>query len=157
LVHLLCEKVCQILLGEDQCATIAGASQLEMLRLPARFRSLGTVCCATLAAIVLLYKIFYPSTWPAGFAAVDRGQDEKAALRQLYRILRDDPASESSTNASRRASAVFVILARNEDLSGMLDTLKSIEERFNRRYQQVPPYVPPISKLMPYVVILMSS
>lgn len=112
---------------------------LGKLHLPARFRSLGTVCCAALAILLLLYKLLQLHIWSAGFSAgsVGRGQDEKAELRRFYQTLRDDPASEPLTNISRRANAVFVVLARNEDLAGVLDTLTSIEERFNRNYQRV--------------------
>ncbi|KAG2002385.1 alpha-1,2 mannosyltransferase KTR1 [Coprinopsis cinerea AmutBmut pab1-1] len=43
------------------------------------------------------------------------------------------------TAPARRANATFVILARNSDLAGTVNSIKEIEDRFNRRYQY--PYV----------------
>lgn len=40
---------------------------------------------------------------------------------------------------ARKANAAFVILARNGDLSGVLSSMKQMEDRFNRRFQY--PYV----------------
>lgn len=43
------------------------------------------------------------------------------------------------TPPSRKAKAAFVILARNGDLSGVLSSMKQLEDRFNRKFQY--PYV----------------
>jgi Glycolipid 2-alpha-mannosyltransferase len=40
---------------------------------------------------------------------------------------------------SQRANATFVILARNSDLEGTVNSVRDLEDRFNRRYQY--PYV----------------
>lgn len=40
---------------------------------------------------------------------------------------------------SRRANATFIILARNSELKGVVESIQSIEDRFNRRYNY--PYV----------------
>ncbi|KAF9006805.1 alpha-1,2-mannosyltransferase [Hymenopellis radicata] len=42
-------------------------------------------------------------------------------------------------NTTRRANATFVILARNSDLEGTVQSIREIEERFNRHFQY--PYV----------------
>jgi alpha 1,2-mannosyltransferase len=50
---------------------------------------------------------------------------------------------EESTNATspnrRKANAAFVVLARNGDLPGLLDSLKQMEDRFNKKFHY--PYV----------------
>ncbi|KAH6905132.1 alpha-1,2-mannosyltransferase, partial [Coprinopsis sp. MPI-PUGE-AT-0042] len=43
------------------------------------------------------------------------------------------------TGSSQRANATFVILARNSDLEGTVNSVRELEDRFNRRYQY--PYV----------------
>lgn len=35
----------------------------------------------------------------------------------------------------RRANATFVLLARNSDLEGVIDSVRSMEDRFNRKYK----------------------
>jgi alpha 1,2-mannosyltransferase len=39
----------------------------------------------------------------------------------------------------RKANASFVMLVRNSDLSGIMSSMKQIEDRFNRKFQY--PYV----------------
>lgn len=43
------------------------------------------------------------------------------------------------TNATRKANAAFVILAKNSDVWGVLESMRGIEDRFNRKYNY--PYV----------------
>lgn len=46
----------------------------------------------------------------------------------------------TGTNSTRRkANAAFVILARNGDLPGILESIKQMEDRFNKQFQY--PYV----------------
>ncbi|KAL5635415.1 hypothetical protein ACGC1H_004267 [Rhizoctonia solani] len=42
-------------------------------------------------------------------------------------------------NATERVNAAFVVLARNGDLPGILESIKQMEDRFNKKYQY--PYV----------------
>jgi alpha 1,2-mannosyltransferase len=35
----------------------------------------------------------------------------------------------------RKANAAFVVLARNGDLRGVLDSMKQMEDRFNKKFQ----------------------
>lgn len=42
-------------------------------------------------------------------------------------------------NSSERANATFVILCRNSDLDGIIQSVRSVEDRFNHRYGY--PYV----------------
>ncbi|KAG8901133.1 alpha 1,2-mannosyltransferase 2.4.1 [Tulasnella sp. 403] len=49
------------------------------------------------------------------------------------------PDSYYTTNQTRKANAAFVILARNGDLPGVLESIKQNEDRFNKRYGY--PYV----------------
>ncbi|KAJ7155949.1 glycosyltransferase family 15 protein [Mycena crocata] len=55
----------------------------------------------------------------------------------------DEHKTEHSTTISspdgRRANAVFVILARNGDLNGIIVSMKQMEDRFNKKYNY--PYV----------------
>ncbi|KAF8312021.1 glycosyltransferase family 15 protein [Clavulina sp. PMI_390] len=49
---------------------------------------------------------------------------------------------EDTTDAStqnRKANAAFVILARNNDLNGVLESVKQVEDRFNKKFKY--PYV----------------
>ncbi|TNY24040.1 putative mannosyltransferase [Rhodotorula diobovata] len=50
-----------------------------------------------------------------------------------------DTDTDTSLNSSSRANAAFVILARNSDVWEILDSIRGIEDRFNRRYHY--PYV----------------
>ena len=45
----------------------------------------------------------------------------------------------SPGNTTRRANAAFVVLARNGDLAGILESIKQMEDRFNKKYKY--PYV----------------
>ncbi|KIJ07073.1 glycosyltransferase family 15 protein, partial [Paxillus involutus ATCC 200175] len=45
----------------------------------------------------------------------------------------------SPVNASERANATFVILCRNSDLGGVIQSVRDIEDRFNRKFGY--PYV----------------
>jgi alpha 1,2-mannosyltransferase len=42
-------------------------------------------------------------------------------------------------NTTERVNAAFVILARNGDLPGILESIKQMEDRFNKKYKY--PYV----------------
>ncbi|CAE6440725.1 unnamed protein product [Rhizoctonia solani] len=45
----------------------------------------------------------------------------------------------ASANVTERVNAAFVVLARNGDLPGILESIKQMEDRFNKKYQY--PYV----------------
>ncbi|QRV85840.1 Glycolipid 2-alpha-mannosyltransferase [Ceratobasidium sp. AG-Ba] len=45
----------------------------------------------------------------------------------------------NSGNATERVNAAFVVLARNGDLPGILESIKQMEDRFNKKYKY--PYV----------------
>ena len=46
---------------------------------------------------------------------------------------------ETNGTQGRRANAAFAILARNSDLPGILDSIKQVEDRFNKKFHY--PYV----------------
>ncbi|KAF9511666.1 glycosyltransferase family 15 protein [Hydnum rufescens UP504] len=46
-----------------------------------------------------------------------------------------DPVTTGTNTTVRKANAAFVMLARNSDLPGVLDTLKQLEDRFNKKFQ----------------------
>ncbi|CAE7130478.1 unnamed protein product [Rhizoctonia solani] len=50
-----------------------------------------------------------------------------------------DIIPSASPNATERVNAAFVVLARNGDLQGILESIKQMEDRFNKKYQY--PYV----------------
>lgn len=47
--------------------------------------------------------------------------------------------SKNSAAPRRKARAAFVILARNEEVKGILESVKQMEDRFNKEFQY--PYV----------------
>ncbi|KAG6890685.1 hypothetical protein C0995_005057 [Termitomyces sp. Mi166 len=47
--------------------------------------------------------------------------------------------TNETNQPSRRANAVFVLLARNSDLNGVVTSMKQMEDRFNKKFQY--PYV----------------
>ena len=49
------------------------------------------------------------------------------------------PDEVTNSTTRRKANAAFVILARNSDLSGILESIKQMEDRFNKKFQY--PYV----------------
>lgn len=51
----------------------------------------------------------------------------------------DSPEAMTTTDPDRRAKAAIIVLARNADLPGVLLSMQSMEQRFNRKYQY--PYV----------------
>ncbi|KAF9514521.1 glycosyltransferase family 15 protein [Hydnum rufescens UP504] len=46
-----------------------------------------------------------------------------------------DPITGRANTTIRKANAAFVLLARNSDLPGVLESLKQIEDRFNKKFQ----------------------
>ena len=44
-------------------------------------------------------------------------------------------SSQSGHPAQRKAKATFVILARNSDLWAIMESIRFMEDRFNRKYQ----------------------
>ncbi|KAL8277513.1 hypothetical protein RQP46_010068 [Phenoliferia psychrophenolica] len=46
----------------------------------------------------------------------------------------EDATRSEDRNSSRRANATFVILAKNEDLWGIVSSIRSMEDRFNKDY-----------------------
>jgi alpha 1,2-mannosyltransferase len=76
--------------------------------------------------------------------------DEYGRRTSLQNILpsnppyRKPPSSEyyhdaTKTNSTRKANAAFVVLARNSDLPGIMESIKQMEDRFNKKFQY--PYV----------------
>ncbi|KAF8333999.1 glycosyltransferase family 15 protein, partial [Cantharellus anzutake] len=47
--------------------------------------------------------------------------------------------AKTNTSQTRKANAAFVVLARNSDLPGILESIKQMEDRFNKKFQY--PYV----------------
>ena len=42
--------------------------------------------------------------------------------------------NDPTVSPLRKANATFVILARNGELSGVIDSMKQMEDRFNKRF-----------------------
>lgn len=68
--------------------------------------------------------------------------DERKAVEGLYHngaLVDGSSSNSSSTNsepaAQRRAKATFVILARNSDLWSIMESIRFMEDRFNRKYK----------------------
>lgn len=69
--------------------------------------------------------------------------DERKAVEGLYHDgALSDGNGNSLTNATaskapRRAKAAFVVLARNSDLWSIMESIRFMEDRFNRKYKCV--------------------
>lgn len=68
--------------------------------------------------------------------------DERKAVEGLYHDgALTDPnggnttSSGGGTTAPRRAKAAFVVLARNSDLWSIMESIRFMEDRFNRKYK----------------------
>jgi alpha 1,2-mannosyltransferase len=46
-----------------------------------------------------------------------------------------DPVTTETNTTVRKANAAFIMLARNSDLPGVLESLKQLEDRFNKKFQ----------------------
>jgi alpha 1,2-mannosyltransferase len=92
--------------------------------------------------LTLVHKDYARATTISGFT--DRFTHSSSSLDDDYYgspenlPLPSVPLDVNVTNGSR-VNATFVILARNSDLEGMIRTVRSIEDRFNKGYQY--PYV----------------
>jgi alpha 1,2-mannosyltransferase len=47
--------------------------------------------------------------------------------------------SSNTSSTVRKANAVIVMLARNSDLAGVINSMKQVEDRFNKKFHY--PYV----------------
>lgn len=100
--------------------------------------------------LVVLYSLVTVST-PRGTSLVPSLGDLKARLSAVGPTWnagggRSGGAQESQwaaandgVNTSRRANAAFVILARNNEVWGVMDSMRSMEDRFNRKFNY--PYI----------------
>jgi alpha 1,2-mannosyltransferase len=66
---------------------------------------------------------------------------EKASSRKVQDVIPEHYHWPDNTTfvPNRRANATIVMLARNNDLSGVVKSLKQMEDRFNKRFRY--PYV----------------
>uniref|UniRef100_A0A8H7NIV6 Mannosyltransferase n=1 Tax=Bionectria ochroleuca TaxID=29856 RepID=A0A8H7NIV6_BIOOC len=122
------------------------ASRLAFFRRPLRIRGnssisvpLGVVIVFPVLVVVLILVLFvrHPSSparilVPAGAPPAIRKISEKHDKVFVTGCLEPDTSQP-------RANAAFVILARNKELDGVLQSMKSVERHFNRWYHY--PYV----------------
>ncbi|KAH7886560.1 alpha-1,2-mannosyltransferase [Phlebopus sp. FC_14] len=62
-----------------------------------------------------------------------------ALVAVLLVSVKTEPEPTSATSAPERANATFIILCRNSDLKGVIQSVRDVEDRFNRHYGY--PYV----------------
>ncbi|TWU76138.1 alpha-1,2-mannosyltransferase (Kre5) [Metarhizium rileyi] len=122
------------------------ASRLAFFRRPLRLRGnstvsvpLGVVLIFPLLVVVLILVLFvrHPSSpgailMPAGAPPAIRKISEKHDKVFVTGCLEPDTSQP-------RANATFVVLARNKELDGVIQSIKSMERHFNRWYHY--PYV----------------
>ena len=58
----------------------------------------------------------------------------KSPVPPTYFDMADANASTVGASLRHRANATFVMLARNSDVGGAVDAVRSMEDRFNRRH-----------------------
>ncbi|KAK5994399.1 O-glycoside alpha-1,2-mannosyltransferase-like protein [Cladobotryum mycophilum] len=117
------------------------ASRLAFLRRPLRLRGnstisvpLGVVVIFPVLVVVLILLLFvrHPSSpgrilMPAGAPPAIRKISEKHDKVFVTGCLEPDTTKP-------RANATFVVLARNKELDGVIQSIKSVERHFNRWY-----------------------
>ncbi|KAM4062664.1 glycolipid 2-alpha-mannosyltransferase [Hirsutella rhossiliensis] len=122
------------------------ASRLAFFRRPLRLRGnstvsvpLGVVIVFPLLVVILILVLFvrHPSSpsrilMPAGAPPAIRKISEKHDKVFVTGCLEPDTSKP-------RANAAFVVLARNKELDGVIQSIKSVERHFNRWYHY--PYV----------------
>ncbi|KAL7788386.1 glycosyltransferase family 15 protein [Trichoderma ceciliae] len=122
------------------------ASRLAFFQRPLRLRGnstvsvpLGVVLVFPLLVVVLILVMFvkHPSSpgrilMPAGSPPAIRKISEKHDKVFVTGCLEPDTSTP-------RANAVFVVLARNKEIDGVIQSIKSVERHFNRWYHY--PYV----------------
>lgn len=64
--------------------------------------------------------------------------DERKAVEGLYHDGSGNPLSNTTSDGQgpqRRAKAAFVVLARNSDLWSIMESIRFMEDRFNRKFK----------------------
>lgn len=122
---------------------------ITMLAIPARWRLVAAGVLVMLlvhfSAVQLSPESVYAqrtSVWRYMGSNGTLG-DERKAVEGLYSdgALVQGTGNSSSTSSGsakqRRAKATFVILARNSDLWSIMESIRFMEDRFNRKYKSV--------------------
>ncbi|CAD6582886.1 MAG: alpha 1,2-mannosyltransferase 2.4.1 [Cyphobasidiales sp. Tagirdzhanova-0007] len=113
-----------------------------MPAIPLRARLAGIVVVGVLLVHLSLVKLSPDSTYAkkTSFASLrgSAGGDDKKEVQEMYEAPDGPSAAQSGTNTTR-AKAAFVVLARNSDLWSIMESIRFMEDRFNRKYNY--PYV----------------
>ena len=110
-----------------------------MPAIPVRVRLAGIALLAILLVHLSAVHIVPESTYAqktalSKWTSSGGFRDDRATVEQIYRDGEDKAALTNATHAPR-ANAAFVILARNTDLWSIMESIRSMEDRFNRKYK----------------------
>lgn len=118
-----------------------------MPSIPLRVRLAGVALLAVLLIHLSAVNIVPESTY-AQKTAISRwsptlsssgSSDYKKSASHIYENGAIHTGELANATNSKRANAAFVILARNSDLWGIMESIRSMEDRFNRKYNY--PYI----------------
>lgn len=113
-----------------------------MPAIPARVRLAGIGLLVVLLVHLTLVKLSPDSSYAQstsfsklryGSAGNGYPKGNAADLERLYGG--NGKTNTSTTSKQERASAAFVILARNSDLWSILESIRFMEDRFNHKYK----------------------
>ncbi|EGS17888.1 alpha-1,2-mannosyltransferase-like protein [Thermochaetoides thermophila DSM 1495] len=128
---------------KDKPRRLTWTSRLAYLRRPLRLRKgssitvpLGVVILCPLAVIIFVLVLIVRHPNSGGRILIPAGAPP--AISEKYDKVFVTGCLEPDTSKPR-ANAAFVVLARNKELDGVVQSLKSIERHFNRWYHY--PYV----------------
>ncbi|KAK4131554.1 glycosyltransferase family 15 protein [Trichocladium antarcticum] len=130
--------------GKPRARTLA--SRLAYLRRPLRLKGnstisvpLGIVVLFPCIVVILILLLFVRHPSSAGRILMPAG--DQPAIRKISE--KHDKVfvtgCQEPDTSKPRANAAFVVLARNKELDGVIESIKSIERHFNRWYHY--PYV----------------
>ena len=116
-----------------------------MPAIPLRARLAGVAVLVLLLVHLSLVHLSPESAYArktsiSGLRSSSKGDDRKE-VEDLYESLKDPgsgPENSLMTGAganTTRAKATFVILARNSDLWSIMESIRFMEDRFNRKYK----------------------
>ncbi|KAM7207418.1 Nucleotide-diphospho-sugar transferase [Naviculisporaceae sp. PSN 640] len=123
------------------------ASRLAYLRRPLRLKGnssisvpLGVVILFPCIVVVLILTLFvrHPSSGPARILMPAGAPPAVRKISEKYDKVFETGCLQPDTSKPR-ANGAFVVLARNKELDGVIQSIKSIERHFNRWYHY--PYV----------------
>lgn len=107
------------------------------------FSALVGLMVATLIIFIVLFLtclvVMVTANGQFGRSSGHRGRFQSSALTGMDRVRAAIAPDRLLVDSGKREKACIFILARNEDLRALLDTLREFEDRFNKRFNY--PYV----------------